>query len=77
MGYLNDISQVLRTVRKAPVTSALNDAELALSPLQHKSITKGALDGTMQFPCLIPDSIPIDMATTIARMLERVYAPFE
>ena len=76
MGYLNDISQVLRTVRKAPVTSALNDAELALSPLQHKSITKGALDGTMQFPCLIPDSIPIDMATTIARMLERVYATF-
>jgi hypothetical protein len=76
MGYLDDISQVLKTIKRAPVTSAMNDVDDALSPLKHKSITKGAMDGTMQFPCLIPDSIPIDMAATIARMLERVYATF-
>lgn len=42
----------------------------------HKSFARGALDSTLQFPCLISDAITIDMASTLARTLERVYASF-
>ena len=78
MGYLDDLSSLIKkavNVSRTGIQSA-NELDSALSPFMHKSITKGAMDGTLQFPCLIPDSIPVDMATTIARMLERVYATF-
>lgn len=67
MGYLDDLNTIIKTM-----ASAKN----AAGAMQHKSIAKGALDGTMQFPCLVSDAIPIDMASTIARTLERVYASF-
>lgn len=41
-----------------------------------KSIARGANEQTIQFPCIISDSIPIDMSSTIARNLDRVYASF-
>lgn len=78
MGYLDDLSSLIKkaaNASKAGIQSA-NELDSMLSPFVHKSITRGAMDGTLQFPCLIPDSIPVDMATTIARMLERVYATF-
>lgn len=75
MGYLDELSSILKTISRTPI-QAQNELDSTLSPFMHQSITKGAMNGTMQFPCLIPDSIPVDMATTIARMLERVYATF-
>jgi len=44
--------------------------------LNTKSIARGAKDSTFQFPCLIVDSTPIDMANTVARTLDQVYATF-
>lgn len=67
MGYLSEINTIVKSM-----ASAKN----AASALQHKSIARGALDGTLQFPCLVSTAIPIDMAATIARTLERVYASF-
>lgn len=67
MGYLNDLQTVM---------NAMASAKNGVNANAHKSIAKGALEGTMQFPCLISDSIPIDMASTVARTFERVYASF-
>lgn len=67
MGYLDDISTIAKTM-----ASARN----AVDSVQSKSITKGALDGVMQFPCLVPDSQPIDRVSILGRYLERTYASF-
>ena len=67
MGYLDDINTLVKTAATAK--------DIA-QKMQHKSFARGALDGTLQFPCLVSDAIPIDMASTIARTLERVYASF-
>ena len=67
MGYLDDIQTITRTV---------SNSRDWLDKSFNKSIAKGALSGTLQFPCLMSDSIPIDMAATIARTFERVYAAF-
>ena len=67
MGYLDELSTLVKSI-----TSSKD----ALSKLSNKSIARGALDGTLQFPCLVSDAIPIDMAATVARTLERVYASF-
>ena len=67
MGYLSDLQTVM---------NAVSSAKAGANGGTHKSIAKGALEGTMQFPCLISDSIPIDMASTVARTFERVYASF-
>jgi hypothetical protein len=68
MGYLNEISTVAKSVSSAKAYAANFKGNV--------SIARGALDGTMQFACLVSDSIPIDMAATVARTLERVYASF-
>lgn len=67
MGYLDDLSTIVKTA---------SSAKAMANSMQHKSIAKGALDGTMQFPCLVSDAISVDMAATLARTLERVYASF-
>ena len=67
MGYVDELSTLVKSI-----TSSKD----ALSKLSNKSIARGALDGTLQFPCLVSDAIPIDMAATVARTLERVYASF-
>ena len=67
MGYLEDLHNILRNV---------SSMKNVVDSNRDKSITRGALDGTLQFPCLVSDAIPIDMASTIARTLERVYASF-
>lgn len=72
MAYLEEVSSMIKAIAKA--SSNVNGAKDLLSG--NKSIARGALDGTMQFPCLVSDAIPIDMASTLARMLERVYASF-
>ena len=67
MGYLDDINTIIKTTASAKDSIQKN---------QHKSIVRGAHEGTLQFPCLVSDAIPIDMASTIAKTLERVYASF-
>lgn len=69
MGLVQDITNLMR---KGPeLASQVNSIKL-----NTKSIAKGAKDSTFQFPCLIVDSAPIDMANTIARTLDQVYATF-
>lgn len=69
MGFINDI---LNVMRKGPeVASQINSVKL-----NTKSITRGAKDSTFQFPCLIADSVPLDMANTMSRTLDKVYASF-
>lgn len=41
-----------------------------------KSIARGASDSIMQFPALISDTIPVNMAHVLVRNLDRVYAVF-
>ena len=67
MGYIDDINTIIKTTASAKDSIQKN---------QHKSIVRGAHEGTLQFPCLVSDAIPIDMASTIAKTLERVYASF-
>lgn len=69
MGFINDI---LNVMRKGPeVATQLNSVKL-----NTKTITRGAKDSTFQFPCLIADSVPLDMANTMSRTLDKVYASF-
>ena len=66
MGTIDD---VMSLIRKGPrVISKLDSGNFNI-----KSVVRGANDATFQFPCLIPDTIPIDKATTIARMMEKTY----
>lgn len=69
MGMIQDITSLMR---KGPeLASQVNSIKL-----NTKSITRGAKDSTFQFPCLVVDTTSIDMATTIARTLDQVYASF-
>lgn len=71
MGYYSDLQDIVRNIR-----SHVTDVKDTVSSNMPKSITRRALEGTLQFPCLVSDSISIEMASTIARTLERVYASF-
>lgn len=51
-------------------------ATIKQSNLQRKTIIRRANESTFQFPCLIPNSAPIDMASAITRMMDRVYAGY-
>lgn len=69
MGIIQDISNLMR---KGPeLASQVNSLKL-----NTKSVARGAKDSTFQFPCLVVDSAPIDMANTVARTLDQVYASF-
>lgn len=71
MGILNDVVTVgknfFRTASQAGDT---------FGKYNKKSFARGANDQTFQFPCIISDTIPIDMASTITKNLDRVYASF-
>ena len=69
MGFIQEISEL---IRKGPeLQGKINDVKL-----NTKSVARGAKDSTFQFPCLISDTIPVDMANTTARYLDQVYASF-
>lgn len=69
MGMIQDITSLMR---KGPeLASQVNSLKL-----NTKSIARGAKDSTFQFPCLVVDTASIDMATTIAKTLDQVYASF-
>ena len=72
MGYLEDITKFIKDGSKYA-----KDAKSAFDKNRPSgSIAKKALNGTLQFPCLVSNSIPIDMASTLAKTFERVYASF-
>lgn len=71
MGIVKDIIDTAKNVFQK--TSDISDK---VSKYNKRSFARGANEQTFQFPCMISDSIPIDMATTITRNLDRVYASF-
>ena len=69
MGIIEDITKIMR---KGPETvHKINSMKL-----NKKSIAQRAKDATFQYPCLVSNSISLDMANTIARTLDQVYASF-
>lgn len=69
MGF---IEEFIRLMRKGPeVASTLDTIKL-----NTKSVVRGANEATFQFPCLMVNTIPIDMGNTIVRTLDRRYAAF-
>lgn len=71
MGIVKDVIDFGKEIFRK--TSTIEDK---FSKVNKQSFAKGANDQTFQFPCIVSDSIPIDMATTITRNLDRVYASF-
>lgn len=69
MGMIDDIT---RLMRKGPEIASQIDS----IKFNTKSIARGANDATFQFPVLISNTIPIDMASTIARTMEKTYVGF-
>lgn len=69
MGMIEDITNLMR---KGPALVS----QLDPIKINTKSVVRGAKDATFQFPCLISDTIPIDLANTLVSTLDRVYADF-
>lgn len=69
MGMIEDIVNLMR---KGPQLSS----ELDAVKINTKSVARGANDATLQFPCIVTETIPSDMAITVSRVMERVYASF-
>ena len=69
MGMIDEITGLLR---KGPELASQLDSV----KLNTKSVARGANDATFQFPVLISNTIPIDMASTIARTMEKTYVGF-
>ena len=57
-------------------SQAVAGASKEASKFSRKSIARGANDATIQFPCLVSRSCPIDMANSCMRLLDRTYAEF-
>lgn len=69
MGMIEDITNLMR---KGPALVS----QLDPIKINTKSVVRGAKDATFQFPCLMSDTIPIDLANTLVNTLDRVYADF-
>lgn len=69
MGMIEDITNLMR---KGPALVS----QLDPIKINTKSVVRGAKDATFQFPCLMSDTIPIDLANTLVSTLDRVYADF-
>ena len=65
MSLIEDIKSALR------MASSASDK---LSSFNTHSVARSAQDQSFMFPCMISDTVPVDMATTVARNLDRVYA---
>lgn len=66
------IDEIMNIVRKGP--EVMN--KVSSVGVNTKSVARGANDSTFQFPCLIVDTAPLEMATTFAASMDRVYATF-
>lgn len=69
MGNIKDITDLMR---KGPqLISQLDSVKI-----NTKSVARGANDATFQFPCLMADTIPFDIARGIINSCDRTYAAF-
>lgn len=69
MGYVDEILSVMR---KGPeLASQMDNLKLTT-----KTIARGAKDSTFQFPCIMSDTVPVDLAFTTTKTLDKVYAAF-
>lgn len=66
------VDEIMSLVRKGP--EMVNRINPTLT--NTKSVARGANDSTFQFPCLVTDTIPLEMATTFSASMDRVYATF-
>lgn len=66
------IEEIMSVIRKGPEAAG----KVNSLRLNTKSVARGSKDATFQFPCLVSDSAPIDMASAVARTLDQVYASF-
>ena len=73
MNVTGMIDDVLSVIRKGPELASKMDP---LKLINTKSVARGANDATFQFPIIISNTIPIDMASTIARTMEKTYVGF-
>lgn len=69
---MGKIDEIVSVMRKGPEMVSMFDS----IKLNTKSVARGANDATFQFPILISNTIPIDMASTIARTMEKTYVGF-
>lgn len=69
MGYIDEILSVMR---KGPELASQVDS----LKLSSKTIARGAKDSTFQFPCIMSDTVPVDLAFTTTKTLDKVYAAF-
>ena len=63
MGIVKDIIDTGKEIFRN-----ISNADDKINKVNKKSFARGANDQTFQFPCIISDSIPIDMASTITRI---------
>lgn len=77
MGYLSELIDGIRSAKRAAHNAVreVRDTKDELIP-QAKTFAGRSLDGTLQFPMLVSDTISIGSAATLARTMERVYASF-
>ena len=66
---MDDIFSIIK--KKNQVASDIDRVKL-----NRKSIMNGAKDATFQFPVLVSDTIEIETATAIARIMEKTYAAY-
>lgn len=69
MGIVDDVTTLMR---KGPELAS----KLGSAKLNTKSVIRGANDATFQFPFLVPDTLGIDIATTLTQQADKVYASF-
>ena len=69
MGTLSNIIDMMQQGAKVAT-------KVRQSNIEGRSIIRRAQDSTFQFPFLIPNTAPVDMATTLTRMMDRVYAGY-
>lgn len=74
MPTLSIVDEIRKAIRYG--SQAVAGASKEASKYTRKSIARGANDATIQFPCLVSRSCPIDMANSCMRLLDRTYAEF-
>lgn len=69
MSIVDDITDIMRLGPKMA-------RDLDPLKVNIKSLSRGAKEGTFEYPCLISDSAPLDMANVYARVNDRINASF-
>lgn len=69
---MGNIEELLSVIRKGPEIASQIDG----LKLSGKTIARGAKDSTFQFPCIVASTVPVDLAYTTAKTLDKVYAVF-